>query len=153
MAEAHGHTPATCSPFTCEWRDVHNRVVPTAPLTADEVRERRTRNRLFVARVGDVLVGCSTVRPPVGGEGAAATVIARILPEYRKRGYGAGLYGHGLRVARELGAGAIETVVLGSNTEGLGFAVRRGFVEVETYLLPGDTVPFIDLRLAGWTAD
>lgn len=129
-----------------DWRHVHNLIIPTAPLSADEVRERRSRNRLFVAYAAGVLVGCSTVRPPAGDEGAA-TVIARILPGERRKGYGTELYAHGVAVARELGASAIETVVLGSNPEGLEFARARGFVEVETYLLPGDTVPFTDLRL------
>ncbi|MGW1463252.1 GNAT family N-acetyltransferase [Streptomyces sp. NPDC002308] len=86
------------------------------------------------------------MRPPAG-DGGAATVIARILPGDRRKGYGTQLYGHGVAVARELGASAIETVVLG-NPEGLEFARARGFVETETYLLPGDTVPFTDLRLA-----
>ncbi|WP_327269164.1 GNAT family N-acetyltransferase [Streptomyces sp. NBC_01218] len=130
-----------------EWRYVHNLVIPTAPLTADEVRERRTRNRLFVARAAGVLVGCSTVRPPTGDDGVA-TVIARVLPDHRRKGYGTELYRHGLLVAREWGAAEVETVVSGSNPEGLEFARARGFVEVETYLLPGDTVPFTDLRLA-----
>ncbi|MCJ1676786.1 hypothetical protein MTF65_05370 [Streptomyces sp. APSN-46.1] len=67
-----------------DWRHVHNLIIPTAPLTLDEVRER---------------------------------------------------------------AEVIETVVLESNPDGLRFAVGHGFVEVERYLLPGDTVPFIDLRL------
>jgi len=77
-----------------------------------------------------------------------ATVIARILPAYRGRGLGERLYAHGLALARELGAEVIETCVLESNPEGLRFALRQGFVETERYVLPGDTVPFIDLRLA-----
>ncbi|WP_327176446.1 GNAT family N-acetyltransferase [Streptomyces sp. NBC_01335] len=129
------------------WRQVHNLIIPTALLTAEEVRERRSRNRLFVAHVAGEVVGCSTVRPPAAGEGVA-TVIARVLPDRRRRGYGTALYTHGLAVARRLGAETVETVVLGSNAEGLEFARARGFVEVETYLLPGDTVPFVDLRLA-----
>ncbi|WP_328721033.1 GNAT family N-acetyltransferase [Streptomyces sp. NBC_00247] len=146
MSELHVHAVSD-DLLAEEWRSVHNLIVPTAPLTADEVRERRTRNLLFVARAAGVVAGCSTVRPPTVGEGVA-TVIARILPECRKRGFGTALYAHGLALARESGARTIETVVLGSNTEGLEFARARGFVEVETYLLPGDTIPFVDLRLA-----
>jgi hypothetical protein len=56
--------------------------------------------------------------------------------------------GSGLGRARELGAEVIETVVLSSNENGLRFARHRGFVEIERYLLPGDTTPWIDLRLA-----
>ncbi|MFF0344629.1 GNAT family N-acetyltransferase [Kribbella sp. NPDC004875] len=128
-----------------DWQRVHNEIIPTAPLSLDDIRERRTRNVLEVAYDGDVLVGCSTVRPP-DEDTAAAVVIARVLPEYRRRGFGAAIYAHCLRRGRELAAG-IETHILSSNTDGLRFAKSHGFAEVETYLLPGDTIPFVELRL------
>ncbi|MET9616166.1 GNAT family N-acetyltransferase [Kitasatospora indigofera] len=135
-----------------DWRHVHNVIIPTDPLSPDEVRDRAGRNRLVVAYLGDVLVGCSTVRPPAAhppaGGRAAATVIARVLAAHRGQGIGGALYAHGLATARGLGAEVIETVVLASNPDGLRFALAHGFVEVETYLLPGDTVPYVDLRLA-----
>ncbi|MDH6218331.1 GNAT superfamily N-acetyltransferase [Streptomyces pseudovenezuelae] len=87
-----------------QWRHVHNVIVPSAALDLAEVRERAGRYRLENAYVEDVLVGCSTVRPPER-EGGAATVIARVLPEYRRRGYGTVLYEEGLAHARVLGAG------------------------------------------------
>ncbi|MCG7526341.1 GNAT family N-acetyltransferase [Streptomyces sp. OfavH-34-F] len=129
-----------------DWRSVHNTVVPTAPLSFAQVSERAGRNVLSLARLDGVLVGCSTVRPP-GADTRVATVIARILPAFRRRGLGALLYAHGLELARELGAEVIETCVLESNPDGLRFALRHGFVETDRYVLPGDTVPFIDLRL------
>ncbi|MFD9353989.1 GNAT family N-acetyltransferase [Streptomyces sp. NPDC060031] len=129
-----------------DWRQVHNLIIPTAPLSPQEVRERSGRNLLDVARLGDVLVGCMTVRPPAD-DPATATVIARVLPEYRGRGFGRALYEHGLAQARALGATVIETVVLESNTQGLRFAVRHGFTETDRYVLPGDTLAFVDLRL------
>ncbi|MFF6869673.1 MULTISPECIES: GNAT family N-acetyltransferase [unclassified Streptomyces] len=129
-----------------DWRAVHNTIIPTAVLSPEEVRERAGRNRLDVAYLGDVPVGCSTVRPP-DGETAAATVIARTLPGFRGRGFGTALYERGLAHARSLGGEGVETVVLASNEEGLRFALARGFTEVERYVLPGDTVPFVTLRL------
>ncbi|MEV0094358.1 GNAT family N-acetyltransferase [Streptomyces sp. NPDC050738] len=133
-----------------DWRHVHNVIIPTASsvLSLDEVRERAGRNQLAVAYRGDVLVGCSTVRPPTDENGSTATVIARILPELREQGLGGQLYAHGLAAARKLGARVIETVVLEANREGLRFARSHGFVEIERYVLPGDDVAFIDLRLA-----
>ncbi|WP_411101546.1 GNAT family N-acetyltransferase [Streptomyces sp. cmx-4-9] len=128
-----------------DWQYVHNLVVPTAPLSAAEVRERAGRGRLDVAYAGGVLVGCMTVRPPADGE-PLPTVIARILPEHRRRGHGGRLYAYGLAQARELGARRIRTVVLESNRDGLRFALAHGFTEVDRYVLPGDTVPFIDLE-------
>ncbi|MET8451165.1 GNAT family N-acetyltransferase [Streptomyces sp. NPDC005209] len=130
-----------------QWRHVHNTIVPPAAMDLDEVRERAGRNRLENAYVGDVLVGSSTVRPPTGEDGVA-TVIARVLPEYRRRGYGTALYAHTLAHARVLGAKVIETCVLAVNEDGLRFAERQGFVEIERYVLDGETDQWVDLRLA-----
>ena len=66
-------------------RHVHNTIIPTAPLPADEVRERVRRDHLRVAYLGDALAGCSMVRPP---EDDAVTVIVRVLPDHRRQGYG-----------------------------------------------------------------
>ncbi|WCD87844.1 hypothetical protein KPP03845_104245 [Streptomyces xanthophaeus] len=142
-----------------DWRYVHNLIIPTDPLSADAVRERAGRHRLDVAYAGHALVGCMTVRPPgdgdadgdgdgdAGGDGPrVVTVIARILPEYRGHGLGARLYAHGLAQARALGAQRVRTVVLESNADGLRFALAHGFTETGRYLLPGDTVAFVDLE-------
>ena len=40
------------------------------------------------------------------------------------------------------------TVRRPTDEEGLAFALARGFVEVERYLLPGDSVPYRALALA-----
>ncbi|MFF7448337.1 MULTISPECIES: GNAT family N-acetyltransferase [unclassified Streptomyces] len=127
-----------------QWRYVHNVVIPAEELDLGSVRERSTRYRLENAYVGEVLVGCSTVRPPRDG---AVTVIARVLPEHRGQGFGTALYEKGLAHARVLGATAIETCVLAVNEDGLRFAGRRGFTEVERYVLPGESDLWVDLRL------
>jgi GNAT superfamily N-acetyltransferase len=129
-----------------QWGAIHNAIIPTAPLSADEVAERATRNRLTLAYDGDVLVGNATVRPPAGDE-RTAVVIVRILPEHRRRGLGSAYLAHELAEARALEPERVETVVLATNEDGLVFALAHGFVEVDRYLLEGDTVPFIDLRL------
>ncbi|MGW2740837.1 GNAT family N-acetyltransferase [Streptomyces sp. NPDC001450] len=129
-----------------QWRHVHNVIVPPAAMSLDDARARRERYRLENAYLGDVLVGCSTVRPPVGEEGVA-TVIARVLPEFRGRGFGAALYENGLARARVLGARVVETCVLAVNVDGLRFAERRGFVETDRYVLDGETDEWVDLRL------
>jgi hypothetical protein len=41
----------------------------------------------------------------------------------------------------------IETVVLAANEDGLRFARRHGFAEIERYVLPGETTEWVDLRL------
>jgi len=127
-----------------DWRRVHNEIIPTDPLSLDEVRERADRHRLEVAYLDDVAVGNSTVRRPTEDEGAM--VIARVLPPYRRRGLGTELFHRGLSVARAWAdERPVETVVLASNQEGLEFALAHGFVEVERYLLPGATVPYVAL--------
>ncbi len=130
-----------------DWQHVHNVVIPTHLLSLDDVRERAQRHHLEVAYLDGVLVGCSTVRPP-SDDTLTATVIARVLAPHRGQGFGEQLYTRGLDRARQLGAKVIETVVLSSNEDGLRFAHRHGFVEIERYLLPGDTIPWIDLRLS-----
>jgi ribosomal protein S18 acetylase RimI-like enzyme len=129
-----------------DWRAVHNAIIPTDPLSAGQVTERATRYHLEVLYLGEQVVGCSTVRPATEEE-PAVTVIARILPEHRGRGFGTALYRRGLDRARQLDGDGIETVVLASNESGLRFAERVGFVEVERYLLDGATIPYVALRL------
>ena len=128
-----------------EWREIHNAIIPTAPLSAEEVAARATRNRLTVAFDGDTLVGNSTVRSPDAD--GTVVVIVRILPEYRRRGLGSTYLAHELEQARVLVPCHVATVVLASNQDGLAFALARGFAEVDRYLLPGDEVPFVELRL------
>jgi GNAT superfamily N-acetyltransferase len=129
-----------------DWRQVHNTVVPAAAMSLEEVRERVTRNLLDVAYVGDTLVGCCTVRPPAG-PGGTATVIARVLPGFRRRGFGTRLYVATLDKAAALGAGTVETIVWEANVDGLRFAYRRGFVEASRDLLPGEDIAYVTLRL------
>jgi len=129
-----------------DWRRVHNTVIPTHQLTLDDVRDRVARHRIRIAYVGDVAVGSTTVRPPKDGS-SDVIVIARVLEEHRGRGYGNELYELAVAEARELDPhAALGTVVLSTNTDGLRFAEHRGFVEVDRYTLPGETVPWIDLR-------
>ncbi|MFJ9958519.1 GNAT family N-acetyltransferase [Streptomyces avermitilis] len=147
------HVGGEASPRSLQdWRHVHNTIIPAHVLSLDDVRERAGRNRLEVAYLDDVLVGCSTVRPPADAPTpdapATATVIARVLAAHRGRDFGGEMYERGLKHARALGAQVIETVVLSSNPDGLRFALKHGFAETERYLLPGDTVPWIDLRLS-----
>ena len=89
-----------------DWQYVHNLIVPPAAMSLDDVRERSARYRLEVAYLHDTLVGCSTVRPPVGdGDPAVATVIARVLPGFRRRGFGSEMYVRGHALARASGPG------------------------------------------------
>jgi GNAT superfamily N-acetyltransferase len=126
------------------WRRIHNAIIPTDPLSLADVRERAARHRLELAYAGSEPVGNSTVRRPT--ENGGAMVIARVLPGHRGQGIGSLLYERGLVVARSWADDRpVETVVLASNEDGLAFALARGFVEVDRYLLPGASVPYIAL--------
>ena len=133
-------------PLLDDWRSIHNTVIPTAPLSAPEVAERATRNRLTLAFASGVLVGNATVRPPVEPD-RVATVIVRILPEHRRRGLGSAYFEAELAHARSRGATRIETVVLESNEDGLSFALAHGFLEHDRYLLDAYSAAFIELHL------
>jgi GNAT superfamily N-acetyltransferase len=130
-----------------DWQHIHNRIIPTDPLSVADVQARARRNHLEVAYLHEVAVGCSTVRPPTG-DTATATVIVRVLSEHRRHGLGEQIYQRGVATARELGAHVIETVVLASNDDGLRFARHHGFVEIERYVMPGHTIAYVELRLA-----
>jgi GNAT superfamily N-acetyltransferase len=125
------------------WREVHNEIVPGAPLSLEQVVDRSRVYALDLALLDGVVVGCSTVRPATDEE--PVTVIVRILPPHRRRGLGTAFLAHALRRAEELGAVRIQTIVLASNTDGWDFALRRGFAETERYTLEGDTVPYVHL--------
>lgn len=129
-----------------DWMRVHNAIIPTAPLSLDDVSGNAGLRVMEVAYADNVVVGNSTVRPPTDDE--RATVIVRVLPEHQRQGYGAALFAHALEQGREVGDGTVQTVVLESNGDGLRFALAHGFVEVERYLLDDDTIPFVTLRLA-----
>ncbi|MEU0557805.1 GNAT family N-acetyltransferase [Dactylosporangium sp. NPDC006015] len=137
--------PVTDDATIEDWRLVHNAVVPDAAMSTDEARERVGRYLLEVAYDGDVLVGCTTVRPPEAG-GGASTVIVRVLPQWRGRGLGSALYERAMRQAAEQAPDAVETVVWAANTAGVRFAEARGFAEVDRYEPEPGAVPYLTLR-------
>lgn len=132
-----------------DWRHVHNLVIPPDALTVDEVRERAGRHLLDVAYLGDLPVGCTTLRRPTPDAPSVATVITRILPAHRGHGLGTALYTHALAQAHALvpAPETIETIVLASNEDGLRFALSRGYTECDRYTLEGATVPYVHLRV------
>jgi ribosomal protein S18 acetylase RimI-like enzyme len=77
-----------------------------------------------------------------------ATVIVRVLPQYRRNGRGSEYLAAMLAEARGMGARRIETVVLASNEDGLAFAGRHGFVEFDRYVIDGETTAYVGLYLA-----
>jgi len=126
------------------WRDIHNRIIPAHPLSAEDVRERRQRNLLTLAFQDEELVGNATLRPPADNSDTA-TVIVRILPEQRNQGFGASYLAAMLERVRVLGVARVQTVVLTDNAAGLRFAHQHGFVEIDRYVVDG--AEYVDLGL------
>ncbi|WP_426566428.1 GNAT family N-acetyltransferase [Angustibacter sp. McL0619] len=129
------------------WREIHNRVIAPSPLSLDDVRERLTRNRLTLGYVDGVVVGNATLRPPTSGQ-RKVTVIVRVLPEHRGRGYGTEYAAWILSEAAALGVDRVETVVLAANDAGLRFALRHGFVEHDRYTVTEGGAEYVDLSLS-----
>jgi len=127
------------------WRAIHNLIIPSDPLSADDVQERLTRNALTLAYVGEALVGNATIRPPAPADGIA-TVIVRILPAHRRQGHGSEYLQAMLDRAREPGVQGISTVVVAANSDGLHFAQRHGFAETERYTV--DETEYVHLSLS-----
>jgi hypothetical protein len=65
-------------------------------------------------------------------------VIARVLPELRRRGFGEQIY---------LRGSTCVALPAWLYLHGLAKAQDVGAQEIDRYVLPGDTVPFVDLRL------
>ncbi|WP_183407121.1 GNAT family N-acetyltransferase [Nocardioides marmorisolisilvae] len=126
------------------WRQIHNTIIPASPLSAEEISERRQVNLLTLAYAGEDLVGNATVRSPTDNSDTR-TVIVKILPEYRNRGYGTEYLAQMLEVARQLGSQRIETVVLVANVDGMRFAVGNWFCEIDRYVVDG--AEYVDLAL------
>jgi GNAT superfamily N-acetyltransferase len=129
------------------WREIHNRVIPTDPLSLGDVRERLTRNRLTLGYHHGVAVANATLRPPTGGR-RTVTVIVRVLPEHRRHGHGREYARWILAEATDLDVDHVETVVLAANDSGLRFALDLGFVETERYVLDHNGAEYVDLSMS-----
>jgi RimJ/RimL family protein N-acetyltransferase len=99
-----------------------------------------------LAYAGDDLIGNATIRPPPPGS-ATTTVIVCVFRPFRRRGYGPEYLAATLDQASGMAAQRIETVVLAANTEGLGFAQRRGFVETDRYTVGDGGGEYVDMVL------
>ena len=128
-----------------DWREIHNHVIPVAPVSVEDVIGRLSRHLLTLAYDDGVLVANATLRPP-SPRSTTAIVIVRVPQPLRRRGYGSEYLRVLLDEANRTGAKRIETVVLAANTDGLEFAQRRGFVECDRYRL-GDRVEYVTMAL------
>lgn len=101
----------------------------------EEVRERSHRNHLEVAYLGDVVVGNSTVWPPTD-ENPVARVIARVLPDHRRRGFGEQIYARAVQRARSTGSSR-PSATCGPRTRSRGSSSRPRWIAVSAQDRPG----------------
>jgi GNAT superfamily N-acetyltransferase len=111
--------------------DVYNAVWPHDRVGMTEERSYRASlidhvdllARIEGAVAGSAMVGIQPEWP------AFAFALVTVLPAYRGRGAGTGLYGAVSDWARGRGLDTIQTIVADDDPESLAFAQRRGFVE------------------------
>jgi mycothiol synthase len=118
----------------CDFRgyvEVWNAITPGEPITVAEARRRLARQpwRLYlVAEEDGRIVGSGFAgRSDVAGR---AFLMVRVLPEWRRRGIGVGLYEVCRPHAVELGAKTISGRIAEHDAESLRWAANRGFAEV-----------------------
>ena len=126
------------------WQHVHNVIIPVDPLTIDEIRERVLRHRLEVAYRDDVLVANTTVRPPADGN-STATVIVRVLPDFRRQGIGTEFYERALDQLVRSGRRRSRRSSGPPRWMAAKFALEG--ICCEGRDLPDDDIPYITLRL------
>src|SRR5581483_8873142 len=115
------------------WTRVRNLVTPDEPVTVEDVTTTMTREperRLYLAELDGEVAGCAFVAPSESMPGCAAA-IPRVLPAARRRGLGGALLQACSDRARELGAEALSSHVRSDDPDGIAFAERFGFVEVD----------------------
>lgn len=129
------------------WCDVWTAITPREPISPDVVKRRLERQpeRLYLVAEEDGEIVGAGVTGPTDSPGRTF-VIARVLPDWRRRGIGSELYERNLAHALEQSPEWISTLVSNADPDSLAWASRRGYEEwarqVELLLtLHGDEKP------------
>jgi GNAT superfamily N-acetyltransferase len=130
----------TDSPADLEtWAQLKSAVVPDEPVTAQQLVDSATDDRLLLlAYVDGVVAGCGIAA--LSNFGGRAFVAARVLPQFRRRGVGTALVralaGHG----RELGREGVNAFVYADDLGSIAFAEHFGLTETDYQLEQTRTV-------------
>jgi mycothiol synthase len=115
------------------WAAIKSRVVPDEPVTAERLVATDEPGRvLLLAEVEGVLAGCG-----IGGLssfGDKAYIMARVLPEHRRRGVGSALVRALAEHGRALGRNGVNSFVESHDDESIRFAEKLGLAEVDYQL-------------------
>ncbi len=110
---------------------INNQVSPHVPVTAEQIEHGLTSEslrRLFLVRVGGTAAGSGYVSPSSAGPQALFAMV-RVVPEFRGRGVGRGLYGALSAHGRELGCEWLWGRVRDDDAESLSIVLAHGFIE------------------------
>jgi GNAT superfamily N-acetyltransferase len=115
------------------WAAIKSRVVPDEPVTAEQLVATEEPGRvLLLAELDGVLAGCG-----IGGLssfGDKAYIMARVLPEHRRRGVGSELVRALAEHGRALGRDGVNSFVESCDVASIRFAERLGLAEVDYQL-------------------
>lgn len=115
------------------WAAVKSRVVPDEPVTAEQLVATDEPGRvLLLAELDGVLAGCG-----IGGLSAfgdKAFIMARVLPEHRRRGVGSQLVRALAEHGRAIGRNGINSFVESDDHASIRFAEKLGLTEVDYQL-------------------
>lgn len=115
------------------WASIKSRVVPDEPVTAEQLAATDEPGRiLLLAELDGVLAGCG-----IGGLssfGEKAFIMARVLPEYRRRGVGGELVRALAEHGRALGRNGVNSFVEWHDEPSIRFAEKLGLTEVDYQL-------------------
>ena len=112
------------------WAALKNAVLPTEPVTAEDLRRAEKPGRLLLlAELEGSPAGCGLGVP--SSFAGCCFVVPRVLPAARRRGVGTALFEALSRHALSLGRQSIVAHVREDDPPSLEFAARRGFAEVD----------------------
>jgi mycothiol synthase len=125
--------PATSPADLQTWAELKSTVVPNEPVTAQQLDDSSTDDRLLLlAYVDGMPAGCGIAA--LSDFGGRAFVAARVLPPFRRRGIGTALVralgAHG----RALGRDSVNAFVYADDPGSIAFAERFGLQESDFQL-------------------
>lgn len=110
------------------------------PLRRSVADLRDSREAVFVAMVGEEVVGAIGIEPDGDGYTIASLVVA---PAYQRRGVGKALVGE---ILRRFGAGSLTVQTGAANLPALSLYSRSGFEEVRRWQIEPESLELVALR-------
>ncbi|MBA3841214.1 MAG: GNAT family N-acetyltransferase [Actinobacteria bacterium] len=115
------------------WAMLKSRVVPDEPITVEQLLATDEPARLLLlAELNGVLAGCGI--GGLSGFGGKAFIMARVLPEHRRRGVGTELVRALAEHGRALGRTGVNSFVDAHDGASMQFALQLGLEEVDYQL-------------------